>query len=43
MAKVLLDNTGTPPGRGTLFGATFDPQRGVLRVDDGSNMLNSLN
>lgn len=44
LAKVLLDNTGGPPaGNGTLFGVTFDPQRGVLFVDDGSNTLNSLN
>jgi hypothetical protein len=44
LAKVLLDNTGgPPPGNGTLFGVTFDPLRGVLFVDDGSNTLNSLN
>jgi hypothetical protein len=44
LAKVLVDNTGgPPPGNGTLFGVTFDPLRGVLFVDDGSNTLNSLN
>lgn len=43
LAKVFLDNTGTPPGSGTLFGVTFDPQHGALFVDDGSNTLNSLN
>lgn len=44
VASVLLDNTGgPPPGNGTLFGIIFDPQRGVLFVDDGSNTLNSLN
>lgn len=44
LAKVLLDNTGgPPPGNGTLFGVTFDPRRGVMFVDDGSNTLNSLN
>lgn len=44
VATVLLDNTGgPPPGNGTLFGVIFDPQRGVLFVDDGSNTLNSLN
>lgn len=44
VASVLLDNTGgPPPGNGTLFGVIFDPQRGVLFVDDGSNTLNSLN
>lgn len=43
IAKVLLDNTGgPPPGNGTLFGVIFDPARGVLFVDDGSNTLNSL-
>lgn len=43
LAKVFLDNTGTPPRSGTLFGVTFDPQHGALFVDDGSNTLNSLN
>jgi DNA-binding beta-propeller fold protein YncE len=44
VAKALLDNTGGPPaGNGTLFGVIFDPLRGVLFVDDGSNTLNSLN
>lgn len=44
VASVLLDNTGgPPPGNGTLFGLIFDPERGVLFVDDGSNTLNSLN
>lgn len=43
LAKVFLDNTGTPPGSGTLFGVTFDPQHGALFVDDGGNTLNSLN
>ncbi|HEV2194178.1 MAG TPA: hypothetical protein VGR55_01250 [Candidatus Acidoferrum sp.] len=44
VASVLLDNTGgPPPGNGTLFGVIFDPERGVIFVDDGSNTLNSLN
>lgn len=44
VASVLLDNTGgPPPGNGTLFGLIFEPRRGVLFVDDGSNTLNSLN
>jgi hypothetical protein len=44
LAKVLLDNTGgPPPGAGALFGLIFDPERGVLFVDDNSNTLNSLN
>lgn len=44
LAKFLLDNTGgPPPGSGALFGLIFDPERGVLFVDDSSNTLNSLN
>lgn len=43
LAKVFLDDTGTPPRSGTLFGVTFDPQHGALFVDDGGNTLNSLN
>ena len=42
LAKVLLDNTGSPPGNGTLFGLVFDPTAGVYFVDDGSNTLNLL-
>jgi hypothetical protein len=42
LAKVLLDNTGSPPGAGTLFGLAFDPTAGVYFVDDGSNTLNLL-
>ncbi len=37
-----LDNTGTPPGSGTLFGLAFVPGVGVYFVDDGSNTLNLL-
>jgi len=43
IAKFLLDNTpvpGAPNGNGTLFGLTFDPERGVFFVDNGSNTLN---
>jgi hypothetical protein len=43
LAKTLLDNTGTPPGNGALFGVIFDPQRGVIFVDNNSNSLNTLN
>jgi hypothetical protein len=39
VAKLLLDNTCTPPGAGTLFGLE-DPPAGVIFVDDGSNTLN---
>jgi hypothetical protein len=40
VSKVLLDNTGSPPGAGTLFGLTLVPGQGVYFVDDGSNTLN---
>jgi hypothetical protein len=42
IAKRLLDNTGTPPGSGTLFGLIYQPGYGLLFVDDGSNTLNLL-
>ena len=43
ISKKLLDNTGgPPPGNGTLFGLIFDPEVGVVFVDDGSNSLNVL-
>ena len=42
IARTLLDNTGTPPGNGTLFGLIYQPGYGVLFVDDGSNTLNLL-
>lgn len=43
IATKLLDNTGgPPPGNGTLFGLVFDPDLGVVFVDDGSNTLNLL-
>src|SRR5208283_794630 len=38
--KVLLDDTGNPPGAGTLFGLIDVPGQGVYFVDDGSNTLN---
>jgi hypothetical protein len=41
-AKVLLDNSGSPPGAGTLFGLVFDPAHGVYFVDDGTNTVNLL-
>lgn len=40
VSKTLLDNTGTPPGAGTLFGLTDVPGQGVYFVDDGTNTLN---
>jgi hypothetical protein len=42
LARMQLDNTGSPPGAGTLFGLAFDPAAGVYFVDDGSNTLNLL-
>lgn len=43
VATKLLDNTGgPPPGAGTLFGVLFDPEVGLVFVDDGSNSLNVL-
>jgi hypothetical protein len=43
IAKKLLDNTGgPPPGAGALFGLVFDPERGILFVDDASNALDEL-
>ncbi len=36
----LIDNTGSPPGNGTLFGLVSVPGAGVYFVDDGSNTLN---
>ena len=38
--NVLLDDTGNPPGAGTLFGLVDVPGQGVYFVDDGSNTLN---
>ena len=36
----LLDNTGNPPGAGTLFGLVVVAGLGIYFVDDGSNTLN---
>lgn len=38
--KTLLDNTGNPPGAGTLFGLVDVRGQGIYFVDDGSNTLN---
>ncbi len=40
IATALLDNTGSPPGAGTLFGLAFDPEIGIYFVDNGTNTLN---
>lgn len=42
VAKKLLDSSSTPPGSGALFGLIFDPERGVVFVDDATNTLNVL-
>jgi hypothetical protein len=42
VTKTLLDDTGTPPGSGALFGLIFDPLQGIIFVDDVSNTLNKL-
>jgi hypothetical protein len=42
-AAILVDNTGSPPGAGALFGLVVDPTgSGVDFVDDASNTLNLL-
>ncbi len=43
IATKTLDNTGSPPGAGTLFGLAVVPGgHGVYFVDDGTNTLNLL-
>jgi len=42
IAKKLIDNNGMPPGAGALFGVIFDPEHGVVFVDDATNTLNLL-
>jgi DNA-binding beta-propeller fold protein YncE len=38
--RALLDNTGSPPGAGALFGLTDVRGSGLFFVDDASNTLN---
>lgn len=40
VSKVLLDDNGTPPGAGALFGLAFVPGQGLYYVDDAENTLN---
>lgn len=40
--KILLDNNGTPPGSGALFGLTYVRGVGIYYVDDATNTLNLL-
>jgi hypothetical protein len=42
LAHELLDDTGSPPGAGTLFGVLTVGNGAVYFVDDGSNTLNLL-
>ncbi|HEY4977859.1 MAG TPA: hypothetical protein VII25_01720 [Candidatus Acidoferrum sp.] len=42
IASKLIDNNGTPPGAGALFGLVFDPKSGLVFVDDATNTLNLL-
>jgi len=40
--KILLDNTGNPPGAGALFGLVYVRGTGIYYVDDATNTLNLL-
>ena len=40
VSRMLLDDTGNPPGAGTLFGLTDIGGVGTYFVDDGNNTLN---
>jgi hypothetical protein len=43
IASKLLDNTGSPPGAGALFGLALAPQaKGIYYVDDAANTLKLL-
>ena len=42
IASKLIDSNGNPPGAGALFGVIFDPENGVVFVDDATNTLNLL-
>ena len=42
VGKTLLDNSGTPPGSGALFGVTFVDGTGLYYVDDATNTLRLL-
>jgi hypothetical protein len=42
IAHKLLDTNGTPPGAGALFGLIFDPENGLVFVDDATNTLDLL-
>ena len=42
IAKKLIDSSGSPKGAGALFGLIYDPEVGLVYVDDASNTLNVL-
>ncbi len=42
VVRTQLDNSGTPPGAGALFGLAFDPNDGVYFVDNATNNLDLL-
>jgi DNA-binding beta-propeller fold protein YncE len=43
IATKLLDNSGSPPGAGALFGVLYDPwAEALIYVDDATNTLNRL-
>jgi hypothetical protein len=42
ISKTLLDNSGTPPGTGALFGLVDVKGQGIYYVDDATNTLNLL-
>ena len=42
IAKKLIDSSGSPQGAGALFGVLFDPEVGLVYVDDATNTLNVL-
>jgi hypothetical protein len=42
IAKKLLDSSGSPEGAGALFGLIFEPNVGIIYVDDATNTLNLL-
>jgi DNA-binding beta-propeller fold protein YncE len=42
VARRLLDDSGSPPGAGALFGLVYDVARGVYYVDDATNTVNLL-
>lgn len=42
VAKLLLDNTGSPAGSGALFGLAFQPNGTIVFVDDAANTFNLL-